>query len=61
MKMLDLKPHIMNDELIINKFEWQKLNSQYSQDEIKDAISDAIIGLPLPLVKITKEEAKEDF
>ena len=59
--MLDLKPHIMNDELIINKFEWQKLNSQYSQDEIKDAISDAIIGLPLPLVKITKEEAKEDF
>ena len=42
--MLDLKPHIMNDELIINKFEWQKLNSQYSQDELKEAISDAIIG-----------------
>jgi hypothetical protein len=59
--MLDLKSHIVNDELIINKFDWQKLNSQYSQDEIKEAISEAITGLPLPLIQISEEEAKKDF
>ena len=28
---------------------------------IKAAISEAIVGLPLPLLPITEEEAKEDF
>ena len=58
---LDLSSFVIDDELIINKFEWQKLNSSYSQDEIKEAISKVITGLPLPLVQISDEEAKEDF
>jgi len=59
--MLNLKSYVIDDELIINKFEWQKINSEYSQDEIKQAISDVITGLPLPLVNISDEEAKRDF
>ena len=58
---LDLSSFVIDDELIINKFEWQKLNSSYSQDEIKEAISKVITGLPLPLVQISDEEAKEDL
>lgn len=59
--MLNLKSYVIDEELIINKFEWQKINSKYSQDEIKDAISEVIRNLPLPLVKVSEQEAKEDF
>ena len=90
---LDLKPFIRNDnELIIDKANWQKINVNYTKlyDElnspnpldakpsesrakelkekireektlIKEAISDAIEGLPLPLLPINEEEAKKDF
>ena len=92
---LDLKSFIRNDnELFIDRENWQKLNVNYSKlfDQlkieernedshkpkeskvkelkekirnekriIKEAISDAIDGLPLPLLPITEEAAKEDF
>ena len=93
MKKLDLKSFITaNNELIIEKANWQKINVNYTKlyDElnppnpldakpsesrakelkelireektrIKEAISEAIEGLPLPLLPITEEEAKEDF
>ena len=59
--MLDLREYVVNDELIIDKYHWLELNSSYSKQELKDAISDAIDGLPLPLLPITEKEAKEDF
>ena len=90
---LDLKEYIRNDnELFINRENWQKINVKYSElyeqlhpgplfrtnlneseveklkeqlrDEktrLKEAISDAIDGLPLPLLPINEQEAKEDF
>ena len=90
---LDLKPFIRNDnELFINRENWQKINVKYSElyeqlhppplwptnlneseienlkkqlrDEktrLKEAISDAIDGLQLPLLPITEKDAKEDF
>ncbi len=58
---LDFSSFVVDDELVINKFEWQKLNASHSKDEIKVAISKAITGLPLPLVKISEKEAREDF
>ena len=51
--MLNLKSYVIDDELIINKYESQKINSEYPQDENKQAISDVITGLPLPLVNIS--------
>ena len=59
--MLDLKSFVVDQELIIDKPHWYQLKNSYTQQELKDAISDAIDGLPLPLYPITKEEAKEDF
>ena len=62
MEKLDLKSFVTaKKELVIDKYHWQRLNSSYTKQELKDAISDAIEGLPLPLLPITKEEAKEDF
>ena len=94
MKMkLNLKEFIRNDnELFIDRENWQKINVKYSKlyeqlhppplwptnlneseiedlkkqlrDEktrLKEAISDAIDGLPLPLLPINEQEAKEDF
>ena len=61
MEKLNLETFLVDSELVINKYEWQKLNSFHSKDEIKEAISEVITGLPLPLVQISKEEAKEDF
>ena len=62
MEKLDLKSFVTAEkELVIDKYHWQRLNSSYTKQELKDAISDAIEGLPLPLLPITKEEAKEDF
>ena len=59
--MLDLREYVVNDELIIDKYHWLELNSSYSKQELKDAISDAIDGLPLPLLPITEKQAKKDF
>ena len=62
MEKLDLKSFVTAEkELVIDKYHWQRLNSSYTKQELKDAISDAIEGLPLPLLPITEEEAKEDF
>ena len=61
MEKLDLKSFVKDGSLIIDKYHWQELNSLYSKDELKDAISDAIEGLPLPLLPITENDAKEDF
>ena len=59
--MLNLRSFVVNGELIIDKYHWLELNSSYSKQELKDAISDAIDGLPLPLLPITEKQAKEDF
>ena len=47
--MIDLQAFVSNNELIIDKPNWYKLKNEYSQQELKDAISDTIEGLPLPL------------
>ena len=60
-KILDLKRFVKDESLIIDKYHWQELNSAYSKDELKYAISDAIDGLPLPLLPITEKQAKKDF
>ena len=59
--MLDLKSFIVNGELIIDKPHWYQLNNSHDRQELKDAISNAIEGLDLPLIEITEEEAKQDF
>jgi len=59
--MLDLKSFVINDELVIDKPHWHKLNNSHTQEEIKEAISEVIQDLPLPLENITEEEAKKDF
>ena len=59
--MLNLQSFIVDGELIIDKPHWYQLNNAHDRQELKDAISDAIEGLDLPLVDITEEEAKEDF
>ena len=61
MNIPNLKGFVKDESLIIDKYHWQKLNSSHSKDELKFAISDAIEGLPLPLLPITEEEAKEDL
>ena len=59
--MLDLKSFVVDQELIIDKPNWYKLKNSYDKQELKDAISDVIDDLELPLVKYTEQEAKEDF
>lgn len=58
---MNLKSFITNDELVIDKPNWYKLKNEYSQQELKDAISDAIEDLPLPLYPITEQDAKQEF
>ena len=59
--MLDLRSYIVNDELVIEEPQWHVLNESYSRDEIKEAISEVIQDLPLPLLEFTEEEVREDF
>ena len=59
--MLDLKSFIVNGELIIDKPHWYQLKNSHDRQELKDAISDAIEGLEIPLIEITEEDAKQDF
>ena len=47
--MLDLKSFVINDELVIDKPHWHRLNNYHTQEEIKEAISEVIQDLPLPL------------
>ena len=54
--MLDLRSYIVNDELVIEEPQWHVLNESYSRDEIKEAISEVIQDLPLPLLEFTEEE-----
>ena len=58
---MDLKSFITNNELVIDKPNWYKLKNKYSQQELKDAISDTIEDLPLPLYPITVKDAKQEF
>ena len=51
---LDAKPSASKAKELKEKIREEKTR-------IKEAISDAIEGLPLPLFPITEEEAKEDF
>ena len=59
--MMDLKSFVTNDELVSDKPNWYKLKNEYSQQELKDAISDTIEDLPLPLYPITEQDAKREF
>ena len=59
--MLDLKSFVVNGELVIDKPHWYQLKNSHDIQELKDAISDTIDDLEMPLVKYTEQEAKEDF
>jgi len=62
--MIDITT-LVNDknEIDISKKYWKELNDNYSKDEIKQALSDAIeqLNVPVPYREITKEERDEDF
>ena len=58
---MNLQQFVTNNELVIDKPNWYKLKNEYSKQELKDAISDAIEDLPLPLYPITKQDAKQEF
>ena len=58
---MNLQQFVTNNELVIDKPNWYKLKNEYSQQELKDAISDAIEDLPLPLYPITEQDAKQEF
>ena len=55
--------NITNDNLFISKEAWLDLNTNYTKEEIKQAISNAIeqYQIPVPKDLITLEEAKQDF
>ena len=53
--MLDLQSFIVDGELIIDKPHWYQLNNSHDRQELKDAISNVIDELDLPLVEITEE------
>jgi len=59
--MLDLKSFVVNGELIIDKPHWYQLKNSHDRQELKDAISNVIDDLELPLVEFSEEEAKQDF
>jgi SAM-dependent methyltransferase len=59
-----LKGGIIRDgEIRINRVEWAYLNERYKRPEIIQYISDQIVqnNVPVPLRKITPEEALKDF
>ena len=53
--MLNLQSFIVDGELIIDRPHWYQLNNAHDRQELKDAISDAIEGLDLPLVEIDRK------
>lgn len=52
---------ILNNEISITEKEWLKLNDEYTQPEIIQALSDTMDNLELPLKPINKEDALNDF
>ena len=54
---------IKDNEINISKAKWEQLNSKYSQDEIKQMISDAIgdNDLPMPMRELSVLDAEQDF
>ena len=54
---------IKGDEINISATEWKRLNGQYSKEEIKQMISDAIRDndLPMPMRELSLLDAKQDF
>ena len=54
---------VTNNEINISPAKWKRLNAKYSQDEIKQMISDAIGSndLPMPMRTLTLSDAVEDF
>ena len=52
---------IENNEISIDSEQWTYLNQNNTKDEVKQIISDAIDGLPLPMRKISIEDAMLDF
>jgi len=59
--MLDLSGFVKNDELVIDKENWSHIKENYEKDVVKQAISDIIKDLPLPMRKITYQDAINDF
>jgi len=59
--MLDLSGFVKNDELVIDKENWSYIKENYEKDVVKQAISDIIKDLPLPMQKITYQDAINDF
>lgn len=59
--MISLEHFVTNDELAIDKENWQYLKNNCGKDELKQAISDVIKNLPLPYQKITYDDAVNDF
>jgi len=60
-KVLSTSSIIKGNEINITDEEWTALNSQYSQEEIIQVISDAMDEVPMPMRNITLKEALDDF
>lgn len=58
-----IKEFIINGELIINKIQFNELNSKYSVDEIKDCITKHILNgdIKFPYYNISYDECFEEF
>lgn len=54
---------LKDNEINISKAKWKQLNCKYSQDEIRQMISDAIgdNDLPMPLRELSLLDAEQDF
>lgn len=54
---------VVDNEICITKEQWIYLNTNYSKDSIIELIAKTIIEekLPMPMRKITLDEAREDF
>ena len=54
---------IKDNEINISKAKWEQLNAKYSQDEIRQMISDAIgdNDLPMPMRELSILDAEQDF
>lgn len=61
MANLNLQKFIINNELVIKKEDWLKINSEWDRDDIKQALSDTIKDLPLPYASASKEKVENDF
>ena len=62
-RMKSLVKIVKNNEINISASEWQLLNDNYSKEEIKQLISDAIAdnNLQMPLRQIRLDDALNSF